>query len=255
MDVAPVQSHLKDSEFLYRTRYLLNAYPALYMTMGRWRKRHRPGYFVERDTQLVIEGFGRAGSTFAWFAFRSAQERPIRISHHTHAAAQVITAVRWGIPTLILVRPAVDAALSHMTRHGISARSALVAWVRFHERIAPIQRGFVAASFDELTHDFGAITHRLNAKFGTDFGVFEHTEENAERIFAEIRQRNRARWGEQMTPERARALALPTPQRQALKDQLRAELDPPALEPLRRRADALYEQIIGLEPTRATPSR
>jgi hypothetical protein len=221
-----------------------------YLSLGRWRKRHRPGYFVERDTELVIEGFGRAGSTFAWFAFRSAQERPVRVSHHTHAAAQVITAVRWGVPTLILVRPAVDAALSHMTRHGVSARSALVAWVRFHERILPVQHGFVAASFDDMTHDFGAVTRRLNARFGTAFGVFDHTEANAERIFAEIRQRNRTVWGEHMTPNRARALALPTPERQALKDRLRAELDLRALESLRRRADALYGQIITPETPR-----
>src|SRR4029079_13076554 len=116
----------------YRARYLVNAYPALYMPMGRFRHRHSSDYCVGPGTEIVIEGFGRAGSTFAWLAFMSAQDRPVRTAHHTHAAAQVITAVRLGKPTLVIVRPPTDATLAHMARKGITARMALVAWTRFH---------------------------------------------------------------------------------------------------------------------------
>jgi len=48
-------------------------------------------------------------------------------------------------------------------------------------------------------------------------------------VFAEIERRNRSRWGDQMTPERARALARPTPERTALKQRLRAQLEAPEL--------------------------
>ena len=169
----------------------------------------------------------------------------MRLAHHTHAAAQVITAVRWGIPTLVIVRPPVESALSHMARQGVSARPALVAWIRFHRRIMPYRHGFVAAGFDEATEDFGAVIRRVNEEFGTDFGEFQHTEANEARIFAEITERNRTLWGEQMTPERARALALPTAERQAIKDGLRDELDRDDLAPLRAQADELYREILG----------
>jgi len=232
-------------ELSYRARYLLNAYPAVYMPIGRMRHHGKPEYLVQRDTELVIEGCGRAGSTFALLAFESAQPQHVRVAHHTHAASQVITAVRWGIPTLVIVRPPLDSALAHMARRDISARPTLVSWVRFHRRILQVRDGFVAVSFADMTADFGAVTERVNAAFGTSFGVFDHTPDAEAAIFAAIEGRNRDRWGEQMTPERARSLARPTPERTALKERRRQELDAPELAGLRAQADDLYRLLVG----------
>jgi hypothetical protein len=231
-------------EIPYRARYLLNAYPAPYRVLGRWRHPRRGDYYVARDTELVIEGFGRAGNTFAWLAFLSAQPRPVRLAHHTHAAAQVITAVRWGVPTLVVVRAPDESALAHMVLRGVSARSALVAWIRYHRRIMTVRHGFVAAAFADVTHAYGAVLRRVNDVFGTTFGLFEHTAENEARVFAEISERNRLLRGEQMTPQRALWLARPTPEREALKDRRRGELETGALAPLRARADALHAAIL-----------
>jgi hypothetical protein len=233
------------SEVLYRARYLLNAYPSVYMPLSRWRHRGRSDYIVRRDTELVMEGFARAGNTFMWFAFRSAQPQPVRLAHHTHAAAQVITAVRWNIPTLVVVRSPVDSALAHMVLEGVSARSALVAWIRYHRRIMTVRPGVVVAGFDEVTQDFGAVVRRVNRRFGTSFGVFEHTAENEARVFAAISERNRLRFGEEMTAERALILARPTAAREAVKERRRGELDAGELAPLRARADALHREILG----------
>jgi hypothetical protein len=232
-------------ELSYRSRYLLNAYPALYMPMGRLRHRGRAEYLVQRDTELVIEGCGRAGSTFAVLAFAAAQERPVRTAHHTHAAAQVITAVRWGIPTLVIVRPPLESALAHMARRDISARPTLVSWIRFHRRIVPVRDGFVAVSFADMTADFGAVVGRVNEAFGTSFGVFDHNPDSEAAIFAAIEGRNRDRWGEQMTAERARSLARPTPERTALKQRRRSELEAPDLAGLRAEANDLYRTLVG----------
>jgi hypothetical protein len=223
---------------------VLNAYPAVYMPLTRWRHRGEGEHIVARDTELVIEGFARAGNTFMWFAFRSAQPRPVRLAHHTHAAAQVIAAVRWGIPTLVVVRPPADSALAHMVLHDVSARAALGAWIRFHRRVMTVRTGFAAAGFDEVTRDFGGVVRRVNEAFGTSFGVFEHTEANEARVFAAITERNRLRFGESMTPERALILARPTAARQALKDIRRCELERGELAPLRARADELHRVIL-----------
>ena len=220
--------------------------------LGRWRHPRRHDYFVTRDTELVIEGFGRAGNTFAWLAFRSAQPRTVRLAHHTHAAAQVITAVRWDVPTLVIVRAPDESALAHMVLRGVSARSALVAWIRYHRRIMTVRHGFVAAAFDDVTHAYGAVLRRVNEAFGTTFGVFEHTTENQARVFDEISERNRLLRGEQMTPERALWLARPSRERDAMKDRRRSELETDALAPLRARAERLHTAILRTEtPTRA----
>jgi hypothetical protein len=232
-------------ELSYRARYLLNAYPAVYMPVGRVRHRGKPSYLVTRDTEFVLEGCGRAGSTFAMLAFASVQPRPVRTVSHTHAAAQVIMAVRWEIPTLVIVRPPLESALAHMARRDIAARPTLVSWIRFHRRILPFRHGFVAVSFADMTSDFGAVTERVNDAFGTSFGVFRHTPENEAAVFAEIERRNRSRWGDQMTPERARALARPTAERSALKQRLRTQLEVPELAGLRAQAEELHRTLVG----------
>jgi hypothetical protein len=230
--------------FAYRSRYLINAYPLLYMPIGRWRHRHSSDYCVSRDTEVVIEGFGRAGSTFAWLAFMAAQDRPVRTAHHTHAAAQVITAVRMGVPTMVIVRSPLEAVPAHMARKGVSARMALVAWTRFHRRILPYAHGFVACSFDEMTTNFGPVVERFNARFGRTYGVFDHTPENEAQIFEQIRERNTLRFGDEPSADSAKALGLPTPERIELKARLRTELDAVQLSRQRARALRIYDTLV-----------
>jgi hypothetical protein len=230
-------------EIKYRFLYLLNAYPSVYMPIARLKYRRLNDLLVDRDTNLVIEAFGRSGTTFANFAFLSAQDCPVKTVHHTHAAAQVITAARMKIPTMVIVRPPLDSALSHMARHQIPARPALVAWIRYHRRILPYLDRFVVTTFDGMTRNFSAVIERINQTFGTSFRVWQHTKENEENVFEQIRKRNRFRFGEAPTPARLRALALPTPQRESLKEKFRVQLLAPDLAPLRERAESLYSQV------------
>ncbi len=232
-------------ELAYRVRYLLNAHPAVYMPIARARHGDRPDYLVRRDTELVIEGAARSGNTFAVLAFVSAQKRPVRTAHHTHAPAQVLTAARWGIPTLVLVRPPLDSALAHMALRGVPAGPALTAWIRFHRSILPVRDAFVVASFAEVTGDFGVAVARVNERFGTRFGVFEHSPENEAAVFAAIERRNRELRARRKESERDLILARPTAERSALKDRLREQLDAPGLEGLRAEARALYTRVVG----------
>lgn len=239
-------------EIKYRFLYFANAYPAIFIPIARTRYRHLTDFLVDRDTDLVIEAFGRSGTTFANFAFLSAQDRPgkdrpVKTVHHTHAAAQIITAVRMKVPTMVIVRPPLESALSHMARHQIPARPALVAWIRYHRRILPYLDRLVVTTFDDMTRDFGAVIERINQTFGTSFRVWQHTKENEEQIFEQIRKRNRSRFGEAPTPTRLRALALPTPERDALKEKFRVQLQDPKLAALREQAQSLYAQVTALD--------
>jgi hypothetical protein len=241
----------KRRELKYRLIYWASAYP-VFVPIGRIKFGHLDDLFVTRDTDLVIEGFGRSGTTFANFAFLSAQTRPVKTVHHTHAAAQVINAARMGIPTLLLVKPPLEAALSHMVRHQVSARPPLIAWIRFHRRVLPYLDRIVATSFEEMITDFGAVVRRINDKFGTSFEVFHHTKENEAAVFERIRQRNLVRWPQGM---RKTALAIPSAEREALKEKLRAELMTEELAALREQARALHEAILGSTAYELAPRR
>lgn len=230
-------------EVRYSTRYVVNAYPRLYMPLARVRHRDRGDWSVRRDTELVIEGFGRSGSTFAVDAFELAQERPVRLAHHTHAAAQVITAARWHVPILLIVRHPSDVVPSHMARRDIGAEPPLIAWIRFHERILPYRDQLVVTPFEEMTSDLGAAIQRVNRRFGTHFGIFESDPASEAVVFARIEARNAQRFtaGSQ---EGARSLARPTPEREARKRRLREQYDADRLLGLRTRADVLYRAMI-----------
>lgn len=202
----------------------------------------RRGEVLGPDTEIVIESFPRCASSFAVAAFRLAQEpHASRIAHHTHAPAQVIAAVRRGVPALVLLREPEEAVLSHVVyTPGLTVAASLRGYVRFHEPLLRYRGGFVVGPFEEVVSDFGAVIERVNARFGTSFRPFEHRPEHLARIDREIEEdyRSRARSSEELE----RTVPLPTEARRRLKERLRAEYRA-APEGLRRRAEAAYEAL------------
>jgi hypothetical protein len=234
----------KAREVSYAARYIVNAYPAVYMPLARIRHRDCDDWTVSAATELVIEGFGRSGSTFAVLAFEQAQTRPVRTAHHSHAAAQIISATRLGVPTLVIVRDPDSAVVAHMVRRGIPPVLPLKAWIRYHERITPYREAFVAARLESVGSDFGAVVRGVNAKFGTSFEEFRHTPQNEARVFETIERLNHRRFGGAATSERFRALARPTPEREDRKRAVRSKLESHRLAELRARAWAVYHTLV-----------
>jgi hypothetical protein len=214
-------------------------YPALALPLQRVRKR---GEVVSEDTQIVIESFPRCASSFAVAAFRLAQEpSPSSIAHHTHTPAQVLEAVRRGLPTLVLTRAPEDAVLSHVIHTpALTPAASLRGYVRFHEPLLPHRAGFVVGLFDEVVTDFGAVIERVNERFGTTFRPFEHRPEHLQRIDREIESdyRSRARSREELD----RMVPLPSERRRELKERLRAQYRATP-EGLRRRAEAAFTAL------------
>jgi hypothetical protein len=60
---------------------------------------------------------------------------------------------------------------------GVDLLDAVWAYSRFHESLVGCRDAFVVADFDEVTHDFGAVVARANAKYGTSYGVLDGSEE------------------------------------------------------------------------------
>jgi hypothetical protein len=127
---------------------------------------------VTRDTDLVIDGYTRSASTYAVYAFQLAQDRPVRLAHHLHAPAQIVAAVRWGIPTILVVREPKGAVLSQAVREpGVTVRDALISWRRFYQIALRYRSGLVVAEFERLVSDFPSLVRETNARFETSFTV------------------------------------------------------------------------------------
>jgi hypothetical protein len=223
----------------YSIRYLLNGYPAVYLPLARLRQGSREERVVGRGTELVIEGFGRSGNTFAVEAFQLAQARPVRIAHHTHAPATVIRAIRLGVPTMVVVRDPVDAAVSHLFYRDLAAGDALRAWIRYHRRLLPHRPAFVVAPFSTVTTDFGSVIREVNERFGTTFEAFVHSQENVGRVFELIERRNRARHGTVVG-----TISRPSADREAHKAAVRRLVEAPRWGELRRQAEDVYRALV-----------
>jgi hypothetical protein len=204
----------------------------------------KAGYYAlpcSADSELVIEGYPRSANTFSIVAFSQAQSRPVKVAHHLHASAQVLRGVELGLPVLVLMRKPEDAALSLMIRYDfLSARQALSDYIRFYQTISHLKDHFVLGFFEEVTQDFGAVIRRVNSFFKTDFTPFDHTEENVARCFATIERMNR----EKFAGDEA-AIARPSSERKLIKQTRQRELEDPALQPLLRQAQALYQAYGG----------
>jgi glycosyltransferase involved in cell wall biosynthesis len=162
----------------HRLRTCASEFPRLYLPFARWKYPGPSPEVIGPETELVIEGYTRSAMTFAVYALQLSQKRPVRLAHHLHAPAQVVEAVRRGIPTLVLIREPEGAILSQLIREpNVAMRDALFAYIRYYARIERYRHGFVGADFEEVTHDFGSVVARLNTRFGTSLIEFVHTEE------------------------------------------------------------------------------
>ena len=214
----------------------LSSVPSLYLPFARVKYRSVPNRLVERDTELVIEGFQRSGNTFAVFAFEMAQDRPIKSAHHLHASAQFIRAVKLRVPVLLLVRDPRDAIVSHVIREPCAnMAAALRAWTHFYERAIPVRDRIFVADFSRVSTDFGAVIRDFNEKFGTGYKEFHHTEANVARCFDKIEERNRQRYGRLVEGKVAR----PSEERRGRQG----------------RADPAVRRPGGVVPARRTPTR
>jgi hypothetical protein len=220
---------------LYGCKTVVASWPSVALPIARIRGH---GELFDRGVDIVIEGYPRSANSFAVHAFRVAQDHPVRIAHHLHAPAQLIAAVRAGVPALVMVREPQDAVLEFVIAKGyLSVRQALNGYVRFYSPLLPYRDHIVAGPFREVTSEFGAVIARVNATFGTGFAEFEHTEENVRSSFEAIE----ADWATRLPPGDAfeRKVARPSETRDRIKRDLVATYRSPGLAELRRRAERL----------------
>lgn len=227
----------------HEVRRQVAKYPFIYLPLAR--AKHQPGHFhdpevISRNTEIVIEAYPRSGNSFTVTAFKLAQPRPVHVAHHLHAAAQVKTGIRRGLPTLVTVRDPEEAILSYviLTPH-LRVKQALQSYLDFHEGILAIKGQLVVSTFSQVTTDFGAVIRRVNEKFGSTFVEFDHTEANVKRCF-QVQEEGWAAKGK-AEPN----VGFPSEERKRIKDHLREQFYDESrgnhLAKMRNRAYELYE--------------
>jgi hypothetical protein len=203
-----------------------------------------PRPWVSRTTEIVIDGYPRSGNTFAVVAFRQAQGREIEIANHLHAAAQIKRAARLDVPAMVLIREPSEAILSLVVRDPqASIRWALRSYIRFYSSVIPYLEKTVVAPFATVTSDFASIIRTVNTRYGTAFKEFVPTADALKSVQQTVEwmgqlDSTRTGWDYGLT------VALPSEQRRRAKEARQAEYFDERNEPLRLRAESLYERVM-----------
>lgn len=123
----------------------------------------------------------------------------------------------------------------------LSAKRALIDYIRFYEKISAYRSYFVLATFEEVIMDFGAVIQRVNWRFGTSFAIFEHTEENVERVFQLVEKMDKEDTGKTKVTETT--VARPSEYRESIKRVRSKELYQPSVAELLHRAKDVYQRM------------
>jgi hypothetical protein len=202
----------------------------------------RRARLASRRSILVIEGFPRSANTYSVVAFLLANGDRGHIGHHLHASGHVVRAVRFRLPTIVLIRDPRAACLSYVIRRpAIPVSDALTDYLDFYRSVWPLRHRFVTGEFGQVVSDFGAVIGAVNEKFHTDFALYEHTPENEQACVAMLEQRNRRETGGYVSET---YVARPSAYRTELKQQLERTLERGRAAVLLERAERLYRQFV-----------
>jgi hypothetical protein len=204
--------------------------------------RHRSAHtVVTGDSAIVLEGFPGSANSFAREAVLYSNPG-VAVASHIHSPAHVLEALRLGRPTVLTIRPPVDAIASFLSRgYASEITAAFRSYERMHRRLLPVLDRLVVAPFDRVTDRFGDVVDEVNARFGTTLVPFPHDDPDArDAVFATL-----AAYTHAVAPESSTLLqATPTAARRERSADVRAALLDPAHAELRRRGEGLYAECL-----------
>ena len=171
------------NRFRYRAIMFTSTRPALYYGLRRISGK-LDSRCIAADTDLVIEGYPRSANSTTRTGFIDRQPGLVKLAHHLHQPAQLLRAVQWGIPAVMLIRSPQPAALSVIAlrleserRKGVKGvyvpdfLMVLRRWLTFYRATLPVTDNLVIAPFEEVTANISTMIHAVNTRFGTAFSA------------------------------------------------------------------------------------
>lgn len=142
------------------------------------------------DCDICIEGFQRSGNSFFYALFKK-RNRGLKIAHHTHAAAQVIKAIEYQVPTIVLIRKPEDAISSLIVwDEKLSITTAFRSWISFYKSLLKYQNKIQITSFEEVTENPVKVVSQINERFKTNFSLPRFNEDKLVQIKTSMLKRN-----------------------------------------------------------------
>lgn len=199
---------------------------------------------IRRDSAICIEGYPRSANTYSVAAFNIANPDTGHVARHSHLAGQVIRAIQWRVPAVVLIRKPEDAILSLKIREPDLAYKQLISsYIRFYRMLLPYKEKFYVACFEEVTNDFNSVVGAMNSKFECDFKISTLDDES---VFDEV-QNMFNDYQKRMflnASSESSHIAKPSKEREMIKEIARKDLRSSKYEALLVKAENLYQEFI-----------
>ena len=162
---------LRDARFV--TRYWLSSHaetlPFLYLFPWTYYSRTLNERRVMPDSQLCIEGFNNSANTF----FRLVMllwNKDIRVAHHMHCPLQIQTALKCGVPTVVLIRePAATVSSIVAGEPKLSPGALLWCYKNYYDYAESVGNDVVFSEFSTVTQAPEQVIRKINARYKTRF--------------------------------------------------------------------------------------
>ena len=215
--------------------------PNAYLLMAR-RFGSRPETVIAPDTELCIEAPPGSGNSFFVQAFTLANPG-LRIAHHHHMSAQVVAAVRLGVPTLVILRDPIDCVLARVpaTDELKMIGPNLRMWLSFWTRVEPVLERIARVRFQDMVTNPEAAIDLINRTYST---TFKSTLPSSDAVFEIMHEHRRSSTmpGETLHPHPN----VPDPAKAARKREVRPHV---LAHRLATPAQELYHRLLGNFPS------
>lgn len=142
------------------------------------------------ESDVYVDGFPRSANSYSFYALKQSNPQA-RVAGHCHSADATKRALELEVPTMLLLREPLPVVAS-FTQFvpGLSVRSALSHYQRFHQRLSRLRDDLFVARFEDVVDDFGVVIERFNAATGASLAPYRKTEENEASLAAVLDHAN-----------------------------------------------------------------
>ena len=225
------------SKLIYNIRIIIRVLIGHYFKLYKFvfqAKNNEDDLLFSAYTDVVIEGFPRAGNTFFVLAFQERCSQDLKIAHHVHLTCQIKEAIKHNVPTIVLIRDPINAILSLKIREPkIYFIVAYVWYLFFYTYVLKNKNHVEIKDFSTFTNDYSNINaHGF---------IFKKSEKiSAEKIFKKISEINK-KDSNKYTDDQY-SISLPNIHKKIIKNNLQTEI--PRDSYIAKKCQRLYKKII-----------
>lgn len=227
---------------MLRLRLLIKRHPLVYKLAKRLRDPNAHERLCSKDTDLCLEGYPSSANSFTRCLLLHLDPR-LNIASHCHSIANIKIALKYGIPTVILIRNPKDVISSRMARlhpeldDDVPTSKVLdekmLMYIAFYEFVLKNIDKLLVLSFEEVVKDTEKSVSKISEAARIRFN-YDDLDIVKSRVFAAMED-----WT--MNHSDSERIALPTKRRESKKEKLKGKVEAAKYY---EKTSAIYQNIM-----------